>query len=167
MLTNSEGRAGQMANKVRLTKTLLQAEQRAIRAAGKTRRLLWDDSEVAGFGARVSSKRIMFVFNYRHAAVERRMTIGKLGELTVEQAGQKAVGVKLGARDGADPLKETRDKRRLAESGMSLAAVVEQWMAASRSGWSSDTARLSASTLRKDVLPRLGDRDAESITRRE
>jgi hypothetical protein len=156
-----------MSNKVWLTKTLLRAEQEAIKAGGEARRLLWDTGEVAGFGARVGPKGIMFVLNYRHGALERRMTLGRLGELTVDQARRRAAELRLAVRAGADPLQDIRDKRRAAERGITLATVVERWMDDSRSGWSSDTARLYRSILKKDVLPRLGERDVESISRRE
>jgi integrase-like protein len=75
--------------------------------------------------------------------------------------------IKLGVRAGRDPMGEVRAKRKLAERGVTLCAVIEKWTAASRAGSSGDTARLYASTLRKDVLPRFGEREVESITRAE
>ena len=69
--------------------TLLQAQ-----ASGGKVHILWD-AEVKGFGARIQPKGIAFVFSYRHGAIDRRMTIGTLGELTVEMARRKAADLKL------------------------------------------------------------------------
>ena len=155
-----------MSASVRITKSLLEHERVAVVASGKVR-FIWD-SEVKGFGARVQPRAIAFVLDYRHGCFHRRMTFGRLGELrTVEEARRKAAEIKLAVRAGRDPLEEVRAKRKVAERGVTLCAVVEKWMAASRAGWSGDTARLYASTLRKDVLPRFGEREVESITRAE
>src|SRR5262249_37738695 len=73
--------------------------------------------------------------------IGRRMTIARLGELTVEAARRKAAELKVQVRAGADPLSEIRAKRKEAERGITLATVIERWISASRSGWSGDTAR--------------------------
>ena len=155
-----------MSASVRITRSILEHERVAVVASGKVQ-FIWD-SEVKGFGARVQPRAIAFVVDYRHGRFHRRMTFGRLGELrTVEEARRKAAEIKLAVRAGRDPLEEVRAKRKVAERGVTLCAVVEKWTAASRAGWSGDTARLYASTLRKDVLPRFGEREVESITRGE
>ena len=74
-------------------------------AAGETLWLVWD-SEIAGFGARLVKKGIVFFLNYRHGRTERRMTLGTIVELrTVEAARKKAAELKLAVRSGGDPLK--------------------------------------------------------------
>jgi Arm DNA-binding domain len=94
------------------------------------------------------------VFEYRgNRRIRRRMTIARLGELTVEQARKKAAELKVSVRSGADPIEEIRAKRKTADRGIKLATVAEQWMAASRPGWSGDTARVYASTLKKRRSP--------------
>ena len=65
-------------------------------AAGETLWLVWD-SEIAGFGARLVKKGVVFFLNYRHGRTERRMTLGTIGELrTVEAARKKAAELSRG-----------------------------------------------------------------------
>ncbi|MET0483484.1 MAG: integrase arm-type DNA-binding domain-containing protein, partial [Aestuariivirgaceae bacterium] len=76
---------------MKLTRTILEREHAAIVAAGKGRKLIWDKGGVAGFGARVTVKHAAYILNYRAAnRAERRLTIGTLGEATVETARKRA-----------------------------------------------------------------------------
>lgn len=62
------------------------------------------DSEIAGFGLRVTEKGAKsFVLNYVIHGRERRYTIGSLGEYTAETARAKAVEMRQQIRDGIDP----------------------------------------------------------------
>jgi hypothetical protein len=150
-----------MGMKAKLKKMRLQAEQAAV---GAGRCLLWD-SELPGFGARISRQRITFVLNYWHGALERRMTLGTLAEFGTGEAARKhAAQIKLQVRAGNDPLGEVRAKRSGGQGGITLTAVVDQWIAASRAGWSAQTQRTYRTNLRKHVLPKFGDRDVESIS---
>ena len=156
-----------MALRARLTKSLLANHHQAMLAAGETLWLVWD-SEIAGFGARLVKKGIVFFLNYRHGRTERRMTLGTIGELrTVEAARKKAAELKLAVRSGGDPLQEIRDKRTTAVGGVTLAAVIEDWQADNTTRWSAVTARSYREIMAKNVLPQLGDREIESITRLE
>src|SRR5262245_57169693 len=117
--------------KARLLKSRLQAEQAAIKIAGG-RLLLWD-TDLAGFGARISARNITFVVRYQHGPVERRMTLGTLAEFgTVEAARKKAADIRLEVRDGHDPLAQIREGREAVERGITLGGIVDRWAAASR-----------------------------------
>ena len=50
---------------------------------------------------------------------------------------------------------------------MTLAAVIEDWQADNTTRWSAVTARSYRGIMAKNVLPQLGDREIESITRLE
>jgi integrase len=71
---------------------------------------LWDDS-LPGFGIRVlpSGKR-SFVLQYRNAERRtRRITLGRFGVLTVQQARQKAIQLLADVNGGGDPAESKRE----------------------------------------------------------
>ena len=71
--------------------------------------LTWDD-EIAGFGLRVQSsgERSYFV-QYRNAqGRSRRMTLGRHGKITADEARKTALRVFAAVREGKDPLAERR-----------------------------------------------------------
>src|ERR1035441_591057 len=62
------------------------------------------DSEIAGFGLRVTEKGAKsFILNYVIHGRERRYTIGSLGEYTAETAREEAVKLRQQIRGGDDP----------------------------------------------------------------
>lgn len=77
---------------------------------------VWD-SELAGFGLRVESTGVKtFIAKYRaegggRRAPERRVTIGRYGTLTPEQARKEAKKILGGVAIGADPAAEIKAKR--------------------------------------------------------
>ncbi len=97
--------------RVKLTKTILEREHAAIVAAGTGRKIIWDTGDVVGFGARLSPGRVVLFLNYRSGGVERRMTVARLGECTIEQARKRAAELKLQIRAGLDPLATLREAR--------------------------------------------------------
>ncbi|HEY6491544.1 MAG TPA: integrase family protein, partial [Terracidiphilus sp.] len=70
------------------------------------------DSEIAGFGLRVTEKGAKsFILNYVIHGRERRYTIGALGEYTAETARTKAIKLRQQIRDGNDPF-EVQEQRK-------------------------------------------------------
>ncbi|MDB5583973.1 MAG: putative integrase [Bradyrhizobium sp.] len=96
---------------VRLTKRVVDAS-----GPGENRYIVWD-SELNGFGLRVEgSGAKTFVVRYRadgggRTAPQRFVTIGRFGNLTVEQARKQAKVVLGGVAVGEDPADERRAKR--------------------------------------------------------
>jgi integrase len=90
--------------------------------SGQDRVFLWDDAlegfGVAAFpsrktdanGKEVPGKKV-FVVQFRQNGRSRRMTIGKYGVLTPEEARSKAKKLLGAVEDGADPIKARRDAR--------------------------------------------------------
>jgi integrase len=78
---------------------------------GPTDAIHWD-TEVKGFGVKVTpTGRKVFLFQYRPAAFggnPRKFTIGRFGELTVEQARSKARELAVAKAAGSDPQQEKR-----------------------------------------------------------
>lgn len=96
---------------VRLTKRIVDASE-----PGECRYIVWD-SELNGFGLRVEvSGAKTFVVRYRadgggRSAPQRFVTIGRFGNLTVEQARKQAKVILGGVAVGDDPADERRAKR--------------------------------------------------------
>ena len=109
------------SSNLRLTKTVVDTAQ----ANGK-RYMLWD-SELAGFAVRIeSSGTKSFVIRYRaegggRTAPQRFVTIGRFGNLTVEEARKEAKKVLGRIAIGEDPAAERNSKRQ----EMKLAALVD------------------------------------------
>ena len=94
---------------IKLTKTAIDALP--IPASGQA--LFWD-SEVRNFGVRITSGGVKtFVIRYRNAdGRSRRLSIGRYGTLTIEQA-RKQARIKLGTvAAGADPAEDGQQRRK-------------------------------------------------------
>ncbi|MFC1491840.1 Arm DNA-binding domain-containing protein [Nitrospinota bacterium] len=77
-----------------------------LRPPQKGNAFYWDD-ELPGFGVRVTASGIKaYVLNYRVKGRERRMTIGRHGEIAPAKARDEAMRLKAEARAGMDPLAE-------------------------------------------------------------
>lgn len=145
-----------MATTERLTKTGLEAAQHKMVAEGRAREILWD-SEVVGLGALLLPKSISLILNYRdEAAVKRRITIGKLSEVTLDKARKAAAEMKLNARVGKDPAKQRRAARAERKARVVFSQVSDEWLAAHQGRWRPKTASEYKRILDKFILPKLG-----------
>jgi integrase len=92
---------------MKLTKKTIDAIKPAEREA-----LLWDDA-LPGFGLRVKPSGVKsFVLQYlNRQGRSRRLTLGRYGEITAEQARQKASALRQQVRDGSDPAEERNEDR--------------------------------------------------------
>ncbi|MEO1087015.1 MAG: integrase arm-type DNA-binding domain-containing protein, partial [Acidobacteriota bacterium] len=71
------------------------------------------DTEIAGFGLRIyPTGRKSFLITYRAKGRQRFYTLGRFGELTVQQARAEALETLGRARKGADPSGARREARR-------------------------------------------------------
>ena len=153
-----------MATTERLTKTGLEAAQRQMLAGGKARDIVWD-SEVVGLGALLLPKSISLILNYRdEAAVKRRITLGRLSELTIDQARKAAAEMKLNARVGKDPAKARRVAKEEQKARIVFSQVAADWLAAHEKRWRPKTASEYARILEKFILPKLGKLTVSEFT---
>jgi hypothetical protein len=113
------------SSKVRLTKTIVDS------SAPRAKRYAVWDSELAGFAIRIEpSGTKSFVVRYRadgggRTAPQRYVTIGRFGNLTVEEARKKAKKVLGQIAVGEDPAAQRNSKR----LEMNVAALVDLYEA--------------------------------------
>ena len=113
----------------KITKTALDDLQRQ---AGTEKKIVFIyDTALRGFGARVTKSGVAFFVEYRiggRRGRNRRMTIGRFGEMTVEDARRKAQRCKVEIADGIDVLQQ-RDASRARMAGERFDEVVERYLA--------------------------------------
>jgi integrase len=90
---------------------------------------LWDD-ELTGFGVRLTPTTRTYIVQARINGVTRRITLGRHGVLTVQQARKKALQELLSMLGGKDPVKE---KKRAEAHAVTLKEVVEAYIKDRRS----------------------------------
>lgn len=95
---------------------------------GATDKIFFDD-KIPGFGLRIregGSRK--WVLHYRRGSIQRRLTLGPLGVLTLEEARRKAAKALVGVDEGRDPATEKATNR--AAAALTFAAVVEDYLTA-------------------------------------
>ena len=126
------------------------------------RYVVWD-SALKGFGLRVeASGTKTFLVRYRIAGRKRFVAIGRLGQLTPEQARGLAQATLADVRRGNDPAEERRSKR----SAVTVAELAKRFLAEhvgpKRKG---STAAHYNSLLDRYLLPKHGARKAHDFAR--
>ncbi len=107
--------------KARLTKTVV---DRAAHTGTGNQTIFYDD-DVTGFGVRVSAGGAKsYIVEYRHGGRKRRVTLGRHGPLTVDQARKLAKRELYSIAVGEDPA----DRRRLEREGDTLADVASRYL---------------------------------------
>jgi hypothetical protein len=144
----------------RITKRLIDSL-----SAGASEYFVWD-SKLPGFGLRVQRSGVMsYVAKYRagsgRAAPTRRVTLGRVGKITPDEAEKLAKRVLGAVAHGADPAAARSADRRAATLNELAGLFLDDHVAAKRKPATSAHYGL---ILRKLVLPPLGNRKADQIT---
>jgi integrase len=124
--------------------------------------ICWD-TELAGFGALVTrSGRKSFIFNYRNGSgISRRIKVGDFPTWSVSVARDEARTLKRRVDRGEDPMAEERAER-LAPT---LADLADQYIAEHLPNKRPVPAKEDKRQLAKYILPRLGPKKLDSITK--
>jgi integrase len=147
--------------KVKLTRARLAEAQAALKASGDRQHVLFD-SELAGFGVRISRGTMAAFIDYTdRGGSKRRAMIGRVpAEISIEQARKRAAALKVDVRAGADPLAEKRAAAataRQAKAGLTVAEAIEQWLADGAGEWSSITLSSYRRLISRDITPAIGE----------
>ncbi|MEX2530964.1 MAG: tyrosine-type recombinase/integrase [Gemmatimonadota bacterium] len=152
----------------KLTKTKVEGAKPPKRKEGESdtayrKRWRWiGDGGVGGFGVKVyGSGRRVYALRYRTESGRTRMlTLGPHGELTPQEARDRARLAKVDVRDGTDPQAERA--KRAAELG-TVKELMSRWLKdyakAHRKRWEDDEYRIEAR-----ILPGLGRLALEDVT---
>lgn len=133
--------------------------------APPTGNLIEYDSEIPGFGARITAAGVVaFILNYRIHGRERRYTIGRYPELTATAAREKALQLRGRILNGHDPL-EQREQDRTEPTMDDLAEeYLEKYAAIHKRATS---IRNDLQMIDKIIAPKLGKRRLKSIGKKD
>jgi integrase len=144
-------------------RALTDAEIRSLCAAPGQRLIVYD-AKARGLCLRITSgaKSWSFIYRPKGSPRQRRYTIGDYPAWTLAAAREKALVLRRQVQDGGDPLVAAKTSR----DALTVAGLVDRFLnryaKAKLRSW-----RDYEAVLRRDVLPVLGDRRADALTRAE
>ncbi len=142
----------------------------------KSKYIVLRDDQVSGFGIRISSTgRRVFFFRYRlggRNGIDKRINIGKFGDLTVDEARKIARQYAGEVAGGRDPLgdrneaqkkaKEERDRARALKISKVAEVYIEKHLKPNNRTWK-NTVRI----LNKEILPHIGSQTLDKFNRQD
>ena len=128
------------------------------------RRVVVYDAKARGLCLRItpSTKSWSFIYRPRGSLKQRRYTIGDYPAWSLTEARDKALALRHAVQDGGDPVTERKRKREM----LTLAALAERFIS-KHAKPRLRTWQKYESLLRVHVLPVVGERHAEEVTRAE
>lgn len=149
----------------KISKREIEAVLTDVRSSGKEV-YLWD-VQIKGFGARVApTGTVSFIFEYRLGGRKgrtQRLSIGKLGDFTPDQARRQAEALRGRVLEGIDVATERKRQREHHQIDESFAQVAERYLASNgrdNVSWG-ETRRL----IEHDAFPSLAGQNFKAISR--
>lgn len=144
-------------------RTLTDVEVKSLRAEPGKRAIVYD-AKARGLCLRVSGETRSWSFVYRPKGItkQKRYTIGDYPAWSLKDAREKAWRLRQRVQDGGDPVLEERTRR----DALTVAGLIDRYMVNyARAKLRSADEYLQL--LQKDVIPRMGERRAQEVTRPE
>ncbi|MFZ4808096.1 MAG: tyrosine-type recombinase/integrase [Hyphomicrobiaceae bacterium] len=131
----------------------------------------WWDDRMPGFGLRLgASGSRTFVAQARHrgAGTQRRVTLGRYGVVTLDQARDKARKHLAAAAEGRDIVGEVLAAKKVEDARLTLSALADKWLALHvRPKRAERTAYDYEKVLRLYLRPAMGEKRVDEISRAE
>jgi integrase len=153
---------------VAISKGRIKITKRAVDAAAlRGKAYIVYDNQVAGFGLRVQPSGIKsFTLEYRPTAMrganKRRITLGRYGPMTADEARRAALDALARIRQGQDPGADKAREREARPLGELIDRFLVEHVTAKRKA---STLRVTKGILLRNVRPGLGALPAEKVTR--
>lgn len=138
---------------------------RSIKSTG-TRFEIWDTGN-PGFGIRIGTQGdVSFQYLYRCAGKSRRYTIGRFPNISLHAAREAYHRAAISVSIGEDPALERARTLQIERESITVAALcysfIERYAKLHKRTWREDERQL-----KRDVIPKMGNAIAKSVTRRE
>lgn len=133
----------------------------ALKPDPKREVFLWD-SALAGFGVRMQpSGKASFILKYRTTKGDaRKMTFGRVGILTPDEARKLAIQAIAKINAGGDPSED----RKTARKAMTVADLADQYVLAMEKHWKKNTQLSNKSQIERHIKPLIGRKRAADLT---
>lgn len=144
--------------KRKLTKRIVDA----LRPDPGGRDVIHFDGEIPRFGVRVKPSGVKsYMLQYRNKFGRlRRITLARVGDLTPEQARERAVKLRAAIADGADPSGE----RKGARNALTVSELCDEYLEAGEGRIKASTLAMDKSRIERHVKPLLGSRAVADLT---
>jgi site-specific recombinase XerD len=147
-----------MADQKKLTKRVIDC----LKADPEGRDVTYFDAEIRGFGVRVKpSGAKSYVLKYRNRfGQQRKFHIARVGDITPEQARDKATKLRGRIADGKDPVNDRNSER----NAVTVAQLCDEYLDAEKGRIKASTLAMDKSRINRHVKPLLGSKAVAGLT---
>jgi len=139
---------------------LSEAKIRAIRPSGKIQKL-YDERGLYLFVSPKGSR--YWRFDYRYGGKRKTLSLGVYPEVSLKEARQRRDEAREALRRGDDPARKKKNKT----DTKVFKDIAEQWYGHNLTGWKASHAKTIRYRLDLYILPAVGDKSIDEITRQE